>query len=461
MTTAAPSRAVNLKVLRKQYDFITATEPEVMYSGAVRAGKTKALCLKTAARASKPRAREILCRKTLSALKGTTLKTLLEGDGNEPPVLPPGTYTHNRAEKVIRIHGGGEIIYFALVNDGKSGVQQRAGSYSGTGVNIDEATELDEGDYRMLLYRASIDIKGLVKQVNMACNPGTPSHFLAERFAPPGSGFSRPMAGCRCIPTKTTDNTFLSPDYIANQNREPGTLWYRRFILGLWCGAEGLVYDKWDRKLHVCERPLSEFRSFVVGVDDGFTNPFVALLIGVDGDGRAHVFSEAYQPGLDVGSRCRAVSKWEGTSTPVDAVLIDPSAPDVISAMQQAGLPAIAANNDVLPGINAVTTRLLTSGDGRPRLTVDPSCENLIREFETYQWKAGKAKDEPVKKHDHAMDALRYSIMHIDGGPVMFAAWAGPQLTRVDTQVTMPTFGASAILDDDEGWEVWGDAATH
>jgi hypothetical protein len=141
-----------------------------------------------------------------------------------------------------------------------------------------------------------------------------------------------------------------------------------------------------------------------------------------------------------------------------DSVLIDPSAPDVISAMQQAGLPAIAANNDVLPGINAVTTRLITSGDERPRLTVDPSCENLIREFETYQWKAGKSKDEPVKKHDHAMDALRYSIMHIDGGPVMFAAWASPQLTRADTQVTMPTFGSSAMIDDDEGWEVWGDA---
>lgn len=461
MTTAAPSRAVNLKVLRKQYDFITATEPEVMYSGAVRAGKTKALCLKTAARASKPRAREILCRKTLSALKGTTLKTLLEGDGNEPPVLPPGTYTHNRADKVIRIHGGGEIIYFALVNDGESGVQQRAGSYSGTGVNIDEATELDEGDYRMLLSRASISLDGVVKQVSMACNPSTPSHFLAKRFAPPGSGYSQPMAGCRCISTKTTDNTFLDADYIANITREPDTLWYRRFVLGLWCGAEGLVYDKWDRKLHVVERPLSEFRSFVVGVDDGFTNPFVSLLVGVDGDGRTHVLREHYAPGLDVGRRVQAVGGHCGLVGQCDAVLIDPSAPDVISAMQQAGLPAIAANNDVLPGINAVTSRLLPAGDGRPRLTVDPSCENLIREFETYQWKAGKSKDEPVKKHDHAMDALRYAVMHIDGCPVMFAAWASPQLTRADTQVTMPTFGASAMIDDDEGWEVWGDASTH
>jgi len=460
MTATAPSRSVNLKVLRKQYDFITATEPEVMYSGAVRAGKTKALCLKTAARASKPRAREILCRKTLSALKGTTLKTLLEGDGNEPPVLPPGTYTHNRADKVIRIHGGGEIIYFALVNDGDAGVQQRAGSYSGTGVNIDEATELDEGDYRMLLSRASISLDGVVKQVSMACNPGSPSHFLAKRFAPPGSGYSQPMAGCKCISTKTTDNTFLDADYIANITREPDTLWYRRFVLGLWCGAEGLVYDKWDRKIHVCERPLSEFRSFVVGVDDGFTNPFVALLIGLDGDGRAHVCNEVYQSGLDVGSRVSSVrritSGLPAHATHVDSVLIDPSAPDVISAFVGEGFPATAANNDREPGINAVTTRLLVSGDGRPRLTVSANCENVIREFETYQRKPNSPKDDVIKKHDHAMDALRYAVMHIDGAPAMFAAWASPQLTRADTQVTMPTFGSSAMIDNDDDWEVWG-----
>jgi hypothetical protein len=426
-----------------------------MYSGAVGAGKTRVLCLKLVMRASVKGARELLCRKTLSALKGTTLKTLLEGDGDMPPVLPPGTYTHNKADKSIKLNHGGEILYFPLVNDGEGGTQQRAGSYNGTGVAIDESTELDEADYRMLLSRARVSIKGVPNQVYMACNPSTPTHFLAKRFAPPGSGHSAPMQGCRCITSSTHENFFLPKAFLESMDRDKDTLWYRRFVQGLWCGAEGLVYDKWDRAVHVQRRNVSEFRSFVVGVDDGYTNPFAALLVGVDGDGRLHVCGERYQPGLAVEDRVGSVASLAGSRSP-DAVLIDPSAPDVIAAMQAGGLPAIAAVNDVQPGINAVTSRLLIAGDGRPRITVDPSCENLIREMETYQWKKDKAKDEPVKKFDHACDALRYAVMHLDSGPVMFAAWAGPQLTRADTQVTMPTFAREAILDDDGAWERWG-----
>ena len=37
---------------------------------------------------------------------------------------------------------------------------------------------------------------------------------------------------------------------------------------------------------------------------------------------------------------------------------------------------------------------------------MDPACENLINEFESYIWR--DEKDVPVKEHDHALDALRY-----------------------------------------------------
>jgi phage terminase large subunit len=60
----------------------------------------------------------------------------------------------------------------------------------------------------------------------------------------------------------------------------------------------------------------------------------------------------------------------------------------------------------VLDGITKVQDYLKIQGDGKPRLTVDPSCVNTINEFESYVWKENK--DEPVKDNDHAMDALRY-----------------------------------------------------
>ena len=55
-----------------------------------------------------------------------------------------------------------------------------------------------------------------------------------------------------------------------------------------------------------------------------------------------------------------------------------------------------------------------------PALHVDYSCTNTIREFGSYRAKAsveGKnpsdPQDKPVKKGDHAMDALRYGLVHL------------------------------------------------
>jgi hypothetical protein len=57
-------------------------------------------------------------------------------------------------------------------------------------------------------------------------------------------------------------------------------------------------------------------------------------------------------------------------------------------------------------GIAAVQNRLKAAGDGRPRLTVDPSCVETVNEFESYRYKPGT--DRPVDEFDHALDALRY-----------------------------------------------------
>lgn len=392
-----------------------------MYSGAVRAGKTVALCLKTVVRAMRPGAREILCRKTLTALQGTTLRTLLDGDGNTPPVLPPGTYVHNRQQKIIRIIGGGEIVYFALA-DVEGGVQQRAGSYSATGVNIDEATELEAKDYRMLVSRASVSVPGLPRQVNMACNPGPPSHHLAKRFAPPGSGYTVPMRGCVCIPTQTQDNTFLDPEYVEMLNREIGTLWHRRFVLGLWCGSQGVVYNQWDRARHAILMPDWNPVRAILCVDDGYAVPFAVSRIEQDGDGRLRVTREVYEREKQEQEQVDYIRRVAESGIEPECVIIDPAAAKLRGAISLAGFAVVPADNAVFDGIKAVQQRLAARRDGHPGLTVAPECTNTIREFETYEWKVDrlatddehKHVDEPIKRNDHLVDTIRYGVMHLD-----------------------------------------------
>ena len=78
----------HLEVLPQQMKFLCSEAREILYSGAFGAGKTRAICLRVAMRASICGAREGLCRKTVVALKRSTLKTLLEPDGLLPPILP-------------------------------------------------------------------------------------------------------------------------------------------------------------------------------------------------------------------------------------------------------------------------------------------------------------------------------------------------------------------------------------
>jgi phage terminase large subunit len=53
----------------------------------------------------------------------------------------------------------------------------------------------------------------------------------------------------------------------------------------------------------------------------------------------------------------------------------------------------------------------------KPKLLIDHSCENVIREFNNYRAAkpsgAPNAKEVALKVDDHALDAIRYGLMHL------------------------------------------------
>lgn len=73
------------------------------------------------------------------------------------------------------------------------------------------------------------------------------------------------------------------------------------------------------------------------------------------------------------------------------------------------GIHITPANNAVLAGINSLKERFKTN-----KVYIDSSMVNTIDELNKYVWSADRLKnyaDRPVKKHDHAVDALRYLEM--------------------------------------------------
>jgi phage terminase large subunit len=92
----------------------------------------------------------------------------------------------------------------------------------------------------------------------------------------------------------------------------------------------------------------------------------------------------------------------------VRSIYIDPSAAAMKEEFRRRGMHVIDANNDVYSGIEKMTDEM-----GKGNLYVLKDCKNLIREIQSYVWDAKKSKqgdDSPLKKGDHAVDALRYAI---------------------------------------------------
>ena len=398
---------MEIDVLPQQMQFLQSESREVLYSGAFGAGKTRAICLKTAIRASVPNAREGLCRKTMVALKKTTLKTLLETDGDLPPILPDGSYVFRKGDGEIKIKGGGTIALFGLDSP------ERIASMNLTGCAVDECVELTAKDWTMLRGRIRMKIEGLPNQLYGACNPSSPQHWLAERFGLAGDHDC--SINCEAIKTKTTDNWFLPQDYVNDLLTLTGVA-KKRFVDGLWCGSDGLVYDRWQEELFVSSDIPDSFDRMLVGCDEGYNNPSVMVLIGVK-DEIMYCVKEWYKRGMLEQEMIDEALRWK-KEHPIDVFVVDPSAAKLIAAMRHSGIDAVKANNTVFGGIQAVSSRLNHDGKNRARLIVSPECSNLIREFGVYEWKSnkeGSLKDEPTKAHDHALDSLRYATVHLDG----------------------------------------------
>jgi PBSX family phage terminase large subunit len=393
-------------LLPKQYEFYQANEFEVMYSGAFGAGKSRALCYKLLRHALIPGNFVGLCRETFTALRHSTLRTLLKDESGLPPVLPEGTYDHNKSEHIIRIHGGGEIFYFGLDE------AQKFGSLNFGAVGIDEVVELDEEKYNMLAGRCRNTIDPH-RQIFSATNPGSHLHYLYRRF------FTDQSPARRVIQTSSLDNFYLPDDYNALLKSFTGQT-YRRYVEGKWGAFEGLVYDTFDDTPgtgHIRHRDFDEFRDFYVGCDAGYAHPSASVLIGEDQSNRLHVCAVYYERRATHDDHVKGTAAFRAMMPKmrhISGVYVDPSAAALAEAMRRAGFVTLETDNDVEPGIHAVRDMLRRDEHGIPSLTIEPGLAPLVMEFGSYRLDkprgAADYKEKPVKEFDDLMDAMRYVV---------------------------------------------------
>lgn len=292
-------------------------------------------------------------------------------------------------------------------------------------------------------------------------NPSHPNHKVKQWIDKAASGNKNYYE----LHFSLDDNPYLDEDYKSRIKNSLSGLFYKRNYLGLWCQAEGAVFDFFDNKVHVVPRPPRAAEYWIAGIDYGTVNPFACVLIGVS-TGRYEQLGkclwaekEFFWDPKKTGRQCtnsEFADKVQSFLEPygVKNIYIDPSAEAFQLELKRRGLHVVHANNDVNFGIQVMSSEM-----AKGNFFVTEDCPNLIREMESYVWDIKQAErgiDAPLKKDDHICvsgktvimtEKGEYSIQllsenkatgkiyNFDGKRIAIDDFFNPHLTKVEAEV--------------------------
>jgi len=315
------------------------------------------------------------------------------------------------SKNLVRWAGRDIYCYGANTKDSAAIIQ----GMTAAGALGDEVSLWPEEVFKMMLSRLSVTGSKFFG----ATNPDSPYHWLKRDFLDRASDLD-----LKRFKYKLEDNFTLNRAYVEALKKEYTGLWYRRYIDGEWCLAEGAIYDFFDSVSPYVKSIMPRPKYFVVGVDYGTQNPTVFILFGVNPstkpriwaikeyyyDGRAELYQKT---DAEYSADMRA---WLGDVKP-RKIFVDPSAASFIIQLKKDGLITATehTNNSVLDGIRT-QARMLKLGE----YSISPNCKHTVEEYGTYLWdeKAQeRGEDKPIKRDDHTKDAERY-VLHTMFGSV-------------------------------------------
>lgn len=448
---------------------------EVLYGGAAGGGKSRATRAEAVVFAEEvPGSRQLIIRKTYPDLARDMVPKMRQE-------IPPTLATYNGTDREWRF-ANGSVIELGYMNTDADVVRFQGAEYAR--IYVDEAGQHTE--YRLRYLRSRLRVSGPVRErmdalgyrpsLRMTANPGGVGHaYLKARFvdpAPPGVEWAPPPTdkvpnpGTRVyIPARVDDNPHVDSAYRQGLEELP-TDERRALLEGDWDVYAGMRFGDWRRDVHTATpediadlvRPgAGDARA--VGVDYGLDAPFAALWGVRHADGLVVIYREAYQAGLTPREQAEMIRDLEApgevdeVAGRVVPVAVDPSTwarnphqparqPKAVGALdddapppgsiadayrQVLGRRVIRAKNERLGSIALIADKLRVRADGLPRLIVSTECVNLIRTLPALPRDPRQPELFDTTAEDHAVDALRYLLMQLEGQPSRQRGSTGPR----------------------------------
>ncbi len=374
-----------------------------------------------------PKTVALITAPTLPLLKRTSIKTLL--DEIIPPPLLEG---FNKSEMEIKLING--TVIYAVASDDETKLR----SLNIGLAHMEEASGIKRSIYDQILTRLrhhNMKNKCLIVSSNpdmnwikdvLVSNDAriSPKHPEHEDYDPTIKTFIWP----------THLNKYLPPDFAARISKNKPKWWIARFLEGSFEHSSGMVYPEASSAII---DDIPDFMSMakgwerVVAADFGIRNPTAVLFGAIDPkEGVVYIYQMYYKPDALLPEHAKAIKPMVNAipNGLLRFMVGDPAMKsrgadvlngrNVMQLYQEYNLYFQPGNNNIDAGLLRVNSYI-----NRGKLKIFRSCTDLVREIINYKYPElsmdeDKNLDEkPIKKDDHAVDALRYLCMRLPEDP--------------------------------------------
>lgn len=386
----------------------------IVCDGAVRSGKTLAMGLSFFLWAMSCFSGQKfgVCGKTIASLRRNVLSEIL------PKLEALGAkWKEKRTDNLLTVKFRGRENQFYVFGGRDESSASLIQGITFAGVLLDEVALMPRSFVEQACARCSVT----GAKFWFSCNPAGPGHWFYREWICKAQ--ARNLLHLRFF---MEDNPTLSQETRQRYERTFQGAFYRRFVLGEWTVAEGLVYDFFEESM-VRPAPAEPADRWVISCDYGTVNPTSMGLWGKWGgvwyrvqeyyyDARA---ARRQQTDQEYAQRLRELAGGRE----IEAVVVDPSAASFLEVLRREGWHVRKADNEVLSGIRQ-TADALKQG----KIVICPPCTDAIREFASYCWDLSAGDRDRVRKEfDHAMDEIRYFVATVvapeEGEDLFFAGY--------------------------------------
>ncbi len=323
-----------------------------------------------------------ICRKTFPALRATVMRDFLE------ILRTHNLYNealHNKSNSEYNLFGN--LIEFISL-DQPTKVRGRKRDL----LFINEANELYWEDWQQLLFRTK-------EKIIIDYNPSDEYHWIYDKIIPrDDSAFYK---------TTYLDNPFLETSIRSEIERLKDTdeLYWQVYGLGERGVSKSVIFKYIEYDILPEDAQLISY-----GMDFGYTNDPTTLVAVYQKDYDLYIKELLYRTMMTTND-IHNVLKQNLQREPIYA---DSAEPRVIDELRRMGWnirPSIKGRDSINAGIDLLK---------RYRLNIYRDSINAIQEFRNYKWvedKTGKLTNRPEDKHNHLIDAVRYSTYSILSKP--------------------------------------------